>query len=300
MAADRSNRSAGAANSVSSNGEIDWLSLARRAASSIRDLLSDRTTTAQRAVETGSIGAGGDRTLTIDADAEALIFAELKGLHAQGVQFSAVSEECGIVEFGEGELRVVIDPIDGSLNAKRGLTHAAVSIAVANGNTIADVFFGYVFDFGAQEEWVAFRDRGAELNGVELPRDLAERRTEDGKLEIVGIESSDPRWLKRSIDDLSILTYRFRAIGTIAVSLCQVAAGRFDGMVSLRNCRAVDAAAAALIVREAGGYVAFPTCTDPLGAPLDVTPHSPVVAARSASALEALANLAQTQTPQSY
>ena len=48
-----------------------------------------------------------------------------------------------------------------------------------------------------------------------------------------------------------------RAVGSIALTLCQVAAARFDGMASLRRCRAVDAAAGQLIVREAGGVVAF-------------------------------------------
>jgi myo-inositol-1(or 4)-monophosphatase len=70
--------------------------------------------------------------------------------------------------------------------------------------------------------------------------------------------------------------------------LCQVAAARFDGMVTLRNCRAVDAAAAQLIVREAGGQVAFTACGSPLGAPLDLAPRSPVVAARTAEGLAQL------------
>ena len=52
-------------------------------------------------------------------------------------------------------------------------------------------------------------------------------------------------------------------------------------MVSLWNCRAVDAAAGQLIVRESGGVVAFPACDDPLAAPLDLEPRSPVVAART-------------------
>ena len=53
-------------------------------------------------------------------------------------------------------------------------------------------------------------------------------------------------------------------------------------MVSLRRARGVDAAAGQLIVREAGGLVSFPAATEPLGAPLDVEPSSPVVAARIA------------------
>ena len=59
-------------------------------------------------------------------------------------------------------------------------------------------------------------------------------------------------------------------------------------MVTLRGCRSVDAAAGQLIVREAGGLVAFPRCADPLGAPLDLIPHSPLVAARTAQGLEEL------------
>ena len=87
------------------------------------------------------------------------------------------------------------------------------------------------------------------------------------------------------------MTGRLRAIGSIAVSMCQVAATRVDGMATLWNCRAVDAAAAQLIVRESGGRVAFTAMDDPLGAPLDLEPHSPVVAARTERGLEELARI---------
>jgi myo-inositol-1(or 4)-monophosphatase len=84
------------------------------------------------------------------------------------------------------------------------------------------------------------------------------------------------------------MSYRLRAFGSIAISLCQVAAARFDGLVSLRRARGVDSAAGQLIVREAGGFVSFPRCREPLGAPLDADPSSPVVAARSAETLHSL------------
>ena len=91
----------------------------------------------------------------------------------------------------------------------------------------------------------------------------------------LGVESADPRWVVQSADALAETAHRLRAIGAIAVSLCQVAAARFDAMASLKRCRAVDAAAAQLIVREAGGLVAFIAFEDPLAAPLDLEPHSP-------------------------
>jgi myo-inositol-1(or 4)-monophosphatase len=80
----------------------------------------------------------------------------------------------------------------------------------------------------------------------------------------------------------------------MASAICQVAGARFDGMVSLRNCRAVDAAAAQLIAREAGAHVAFIAYDDPLAAPLDLEPHSPVVAARTPEGLAELARVPAT------
>ena len=70
-----------------------------------------------------------------------------------------------------------------------------------------------------------------------------------------------------------------------------MAAARLDGMFTIKRTRAVDAAAGQLIVREAGGHVAFPGFDDPLGAPLDVVAHSPVVAARTAATLASLSTL---------
>jgi myo-inositol-1(or 4)-monophosphatase len=182
--------------------------------------------------ETGSRGEGGDRTLEIDEAAETAVFNELEALHADGARFTAVSEERGWVDFGDPGVLVVIDPIDGSVNAKRGLPHHALSIAVAHGDTMADVVFGFVQDFGPDEEWVAWRGRGASVNGLELDPTLGERRTRHGKLELVGFESAEPRWMRESAEALAEAAGRVRAIGAIAVSLCQVAAARFDGMVA--------------------------------------------------------------------
>jgi myo-inositol-1(or 4)-monophosphatase len=268
--------------------DADWLGVCRRATDGLRQILADASTTKERAVETGSRGSGGDLTLVIDQSAESAILAELEALHSEGYRFVAFSEERGEIDYGDSRIRVVIDPIDGSLNAKRAIPHHAISIAVADGETMADVAFAYVYDFGPAEEWWAARGEGAWLDGACLDPTLGERRGFDGRLEVLGIESADPRWVAASIDALVGAAYRLRALGTIAASLCEVAAARFDGMVSLRNSRGVDAAAGQLIVREAGGVVSFPRCPDPLRAPLDARPTSPVVAARSETTLHEL------------
>jgi myo-inositol-1(or 4)-monophosphatase len=88
-------------------------------------------------------------------------------------------------------------------------------------------------------------------------------------------------------------TYRVRVLGSMALALCQVAAARVDGMLTLRKTRSVDVAAASLIVREGGGHVCFPGLDDPLGAPLDLEPHAPIVAARSEATLAELADIAR-------
>jgi myo-inositol-1(or 4)-monophosphatase len=271
----------------------DWLDACRRATAGLRAMLVASPTTRERAEETGSRGEGGDRTLVIDDAAEDLVFAELDRLHAAGRRFIAISEERGEVDYGDPAVRVVIDPIDGSLNAKRGIPHHCLSIAVAEGATMADVVFGFVHDFGPDEEWVASRGSGAYLDEQVLDTEPRERRTDGDKLEVLGIESADPRWVAEAADDLRDSAHRLRAVGSIAISLCQVAAARFDGMANLRRCRAVDAAAGQLIVREAGGLVAFTGYEDPLAAPLDAAPRSPVVAARTERALTELRAVAR-------
>jgi myo-inositol-1(or 4)-monophosphatase len=268
--------------------EADWLGACRRARAGLDKMLAESPSTEERAVETGSRGSGGDRTLEIDEGAERLVLAELETLRDQGFRFTAFSEERGEIDYGDPGIRVIIDPIDGSLNAKRGIPHHALSVAVADGATMADVAFAYVYDFGPSEEWWARRGEGAYLDGSQLDRDLPERRGRDGRLEVVGIESADPKWVQQSIESLADTAYRLRAMGTIAASLCQVAAARFDGMVSLRRARGVDSAAGQLIVREGGGVVSFPTFDEPLAAPLDAEPTSPVVAARSQETLREL------------
>lgn len=268
--------------------DADWLSACRRAVAGLEQVLADAPSTAERARETGTRGHGGDRTLLIDRAAELVVLGELDALKAEGYRFTALSEEGGEIDYGDRSVRVIIDPIDGSLNAKRGVPHHALSIAVAAGERMSDVVFGFVYDFGPAEEWYARRGEGAWLDGAALDPTAGERRGRDGRLEILGIESADPRWVAASIDALVGSAYRLRAMGTIASALCQVAAARFDGMVSLRNCRGVDAAAGQLIVREAGGRVSFPSFADPLGAPLDATPRSPIIAARTAETLREL------------
>jgi myo-inositol-1(or 4)-monophosphatase len=200
------------------------------------------------------VGEGGDRSLVIDREAERIVFAELEVLHAAGAEFTAISEEHGERVFGEGSSpnRVVIDPIDGSLNARRTLPSFALSIAVASGPSMGEVEFGFVYDFGAREEFVAERSAGATRDGESI---LA--RGPGYGLELVGLEGAKPELILPIVAGLQGKAYRCRGVGSLAITLCYVACGRFDGMLSPRPSRSVDVAAAQLIAREAGASVKF-------------------------------------------
>ena len=88
------------------------------------------------------------------------MLAELDRLSADGYRFAALSEERGEIDYGDPDVRVIIDPIDGSLNAKRGISHYALSVAVADGPTMADVAFAFVYDFGPVRGVVGAARRG--------------------------------------------------------------------------------------------------------------------------------------------
>lgn len=230
----------------------DWPGICRRIVAAQRQLF-EQTPDREARTEYEGVGEGGDRSLVIDRRCEDEVFAELERLAAAGASFVAISEERGEVAFGDGgPARVVIDPIDGSLNARRTLPSHSLSIALASGPSMAEVEFGYVYDFGAGEEFVAGRGEGATLDGRRI-----EPAADAGKLELLGVESAEPGRLRPVADALDGRVYRLRVVGSIAITTAYVAAGRLDGMLSLRPCRSVDAAAAQLIVREAGGAVAF-------------------------------------------
>jgi myo-inositol-1(or 4)-monophosphatase len=260
----------------------DWRGICRRMVAAHEAIFEQVPGIAERTVFEG-VGEGGDHALVIDRACEDAVFAELEALAADGASFLAVSEERGEVAFGAGgPARVVIDPIDGSLNARRTLPSHSLSLAVASGPSMADVEFGYVYDFGAGEEFAARRGGGASLNG--LPIAVGEDRE---KLELLGVESVEPEWALPALERLRGKVYRLRVVGSIAISAAYVGAGRLDGMASLRRCRSVDAAAAQLIVREAGGTVAFGG--PPLeAAPLDLGARYPIAAAPGPRALRLL------------
>jgi myo-inositol-1(or 4)-monophosphatase len=262
-----------------------WLEAFRAAAADVGRVLDDLPTRVEREPVLAA-GVGGDDTTAIDDAAERAVVGRLEELHRNGTEFTLVSEELGERAFGSSQTRVVVDPIDGSVNAKRGLRHFCLSIAVAEGPTMGDVVFGYVHDFGAREEWTATRGGGALLDGRPLggvlPKD---------PVEILVMESTLSASVADHAEALVGYAQRFRIMGSLALSLCQLAAGRVDAVCSLRGARSVDIAAAQLLVREVGLSIGYSDAGTWDAAPLDLVPRALVVAAATDELRDRLAGI---------
>src|SRR4029077_10836070 len=133
------------------------------------------------------VGAGGDTTMQVDRAAEAIVFSELEALAGRGEAFSVLSEESGLRSFGAPYPLVLVDPVDGSLNAKQGVPVFGVMLAVLDGPAIDDTFAGYVLNLNTGEEWTAIRKQGARRAGADL---MVIPRQEPKRIQILGLESS--------------------------------------------------------------------------------------------------------------
>ena len=258
-----------------------WLDTCRLCVADIQGVLERLPTRAEREPALRR-GEGGDDTTVIDQAAEDAVVARLTAL---GEDFVLVSEELGERTFGAGgQRRVVVDPIDGSVNAKRGIPFFSFSLAVAEGPTMGDVTFGYVYDFGTDDEWTAERGAGAFLGGEPIgavrPKDT---------IEILAFEGTTAPIIADSIGGVLELVGRIRVMGSLALSLCHLAAGRVDAVCSLKPARSVDIAAAQLLVRECG--LAIELFEDPPfdRAPLDLEMRSRLVAAGTPELVAGLA-----------
>jgi myo-inositol-1(or 4)-monophosphatase len=259
----------------------DWLEVCRGCVEDIQDVLTRLPTRAEREPVLRR-GQGGDDTTAIDQAAEDAVVDRLS---ASGESFVLVSEELGTRMFGTGGPRVVVvDPIDGSVNAKRGIPFFAFSLAVAEGPTMEDVVFGYVYDFGTGEEWTATRGEGAYLDGARLG-DVEPKEA----IEILAFEGTTSAAIAEHAERAAQVADRLRVMGSLALSLCHLAAGRVDAVCSLKPARSVDIAAAQLLVRECGLAIELFEAPPFVDAQLDLVPRSRLVAAGTVALTESVA-----------
>jgi len=253
-------------------------------------------------------GAGGDRTLEIDRACETAI-QEVLAAEAPSA-YRLVSEESGAAGPEDAPWWVVVDPLDGSLNAKHGLEPFGASIAVARGGALGDVAIGYVEDYARPHAFAAVKGAGLLLAGEPSHTTdagasgmagvgaasagsptmaLVEPQRYDSDLvEVVLLEAGRPDRHHFRYHDLSAIgaggrsrDMRVRQIGSIALSLCYLAVGVADVLVAAVCARSVDVAAGLLILSEAGGGSAALNESDMWKQPLDLEKRNAFVAWRA-------------------
>lgn len=194
-----------------------------------------------------------DPVTDVDKRSEAAIAATIR---THFPHHRLLSEE-GTTGGGDLHWRWIVDPLDGTINYTHRLPLSCVSIAAEHdGAVVAAVVYNPLAD----ELFVAERGQGATLNGEPIhvsPTDELRRAVLSSALgpwQAAGRRFNRERALVPHVQAL-------RDLGSAALELCYVAAGRLDGMAG-STLNAWDVAAGALIVREAGGQV-----TDPYGDP---------------------------------
>ena len=167
--------------------------------------------------------------------------------------YGFVMEERGIVEGTDRSHRWIVDPLDGTLNFLHGMPHFAVSIALEReGELVA----GVIYNPATDELFHAEKGRGAWLSDRRLR--VADRKHFDEAVIATGMPFLGKKGHASFLKELHQImpnTAGVRRMGSAALDLAWVAAGRYDGFWE-RNLKSWDIAAGIVLVREAGGYIA--------------------------------------------
>jgi myo-inositol-1(or 4)-monophosphatase len=222
----------------------DLVALAERAARSAGQELLERY---GHVTGLGSKTTATDPVSDADRAAETILVATLVDARPD----DAILGEEGTDRDGSSGLRWVIDPLDGTVNYLYGLPGWSVSVAVEDAD---GALAGVVHDPLADETYIGVRGAGATLNGrtIRANRDVALERA----LVATGFAYDRGHRARQARIAAVVLTgvRDIRRLGSAALDLCSVAAGRVDGYYE-DSIAPWDGAAGALIAREAGAEV---------------------------------------------
>jgi myo-inositol-1(or 4)-monophosphatase len=191
----------------------------------------------------------GEADLVTEADEEAERMIE-EVLREAFPDHGMLAEEGGETQ-GQDDARWIVDPLDGTTNYAHGVPFFCTSVALERAG---EVVLGVVHDPMVNETYAAERGGGATLNG----EPLEVSSTDEPARALLGTSFADrPEELKMGLEvfgRLADLARGMRRLGSGALDLCYVAAGRLDGCYE-RGFSAWDVAAGVPIVEEAGGKV---------------------------------------------
>lgn len=216
-----------------------------------------------------TVGAGGDPTALVDRVAEDAVVTACERLAATGMHFRLRSEELGERRYGADFPLLVVDPVDGSRNAMQGIPFYSTSLAILEGEQLGDVVAGVVRNLSGPGVFSAVRGDGAQRDGRPL-QSLAVRLSSTGLVPMLLMEGHGDVGPPPSGERVTALlrsAHRVRLLGSMALSLCQVASGAASVLVTRGGMRAWDCAAALCVLREAGAVV-----TDVKGASVEAMP----------------------------
>lgn len=220
------------------------VSLARRAGEFLRVGYSPRPGFGPE-LDVSSKGAF-DLVTEIDRQAEDFLIGEIRERYPE---HHLTTEESGELH-GEDCCQWFIDPLDGTLNFVHGLPFFCVSIAFAEDG---DLRLGVVYDPVRDECFYAERGRGAWLNGE--PIRVSKTAELAASLLVTGFAYDVRTRTDNNLENFRRFTFAtqgVRRLGSAALDLCYVAAGRLDGFWEI-GLQPWDIAAGGLLVREAGG-----------------------------------------------
>jgi myo-inositol-1(or 4)-monophosphatase len=243
------------------------------------------------------VGAGGDRTAEIDRRAEDVVIAHCESLAAAGARFLLRSEELGDRSYGAESPVLLVDPVDGSLNAMNGIPYYCTSLCVVDGERVSDTAVAVVRGLAVPTVYAAVRGAGATRDGRPV-RPLRVELTGSGLIPMLLLEGMSSVRRVGTLTPLVEASRRVRLLGSAALSLCQVATGSASALVAPAGMRAYDCAAALLLLRESGAVT-----TDLDGRPLDdrlldLSARLPIVTSLSPAVHErALRLLTEAGTP---
>lgn len=229
-----------------------WLPVFKEAAEAVRKAVTPLVGT-ERAGQLVKTKTEGDVTTKVDAVAEEVA---AKVLEESGMSFTLISEESGIRKFGkEKGGTIVLDPLDGSTNAIRGIPAYSVSIAFSKGNRLGEVCEALVVDLANGVLFESELHEGAKRNGSPISSSKTIRKLSES---MIGVDMNlvDLRIYSKKIMGILNMARRKRYLGSNALEVCLVACGKYDAFIDLRGMsRVTDVAAAYLILKEAGGVM---------------------------------------------
>ncbi len=200
----------------------------------------------------------GDISVFIDKKAQEIV---IESIIKQSIKCSLLSEESGLLDFGATYPLFIVDPIDGSLNAKRGIPYSAFSIAAANSQFSDSIFEAYVLNLATNDEFFAIKRNGAYFNNKPITKLSLKRK-------IAAIEGINQHVNLDSLKNIYKSFYRIRSMGSVALDLCYLSLGSIDVFFHLQPSRIIDYAAAKLIIEETNGGLFEFNSTKPFIAPL--------------------------------